>query len=871
MPPKPARASWPKRKTLDDAVRDATPRTSPVDGIPRWVSQQKLQAIVAAHLHPFDGVPKTLGRTQLLAIAIKLNLVPSDAASVAPPPYLSVDELRQRLDGQAGGSKACANRKELIDACLKHRVINAEEANAPRLRADVAKRQLDAKDQDEVCRSCSLSALLRSVPGKDRIVEEIRKMAAQLSEVMQQRSLLVWLHLHRLLQENAALPDIVSDSNATFFRHCFTVGLVGASTKDDAVMTTIEAYEHPLFPSLDLFPDLQLPRGAGNAVSWAAKLYRTNFINHFVLLDKVVARVKRLASYSMFGVTTDEGEEEEEAAVAPRSGELHTVVCAVESGATAGLASSLAAEAVKIRSLLGLPADEWLTKRWLKANIEKSIRFTLQVANTMDRAKCEAAAAEAAGAKVRRGVSRGIKWVPTHGIGLHSVTLDASDLEEVLTRGKASDGLAVDVVRGYLRDGIHRQFGKHLAEHGLDFSGTLTTDGTSVSVHFHKAGKTARAEAATAATQGKATAAKQRRPVPRVLLLADPGRINMVTMAALVDGKPLFVNKRRVVFKLTGRQYYSVSGAHNAKIQRTRKRRCVPGLRTLDAALARASLKTGDVERVVQHIRIVNRHRREAWAFATSRGSAKQKLRGSAGRRRALDRFFSGVRRRLAAVLGREAAGSAEVVWGGAKFSPSGRGNLTVPTSMAFRVACRHFGSSAVHIGDEYATSQTCPKCFNQLVGHQGRRARWRGDAAGPQHQGRRIASVTGMADPARLRALHGSPQAAAATRGGQGRHHAALQVLQAVAPGRARRRERRRQEGEEEDAHGSATRGTLPTRASVLPRMQEAPGPRLGWLRRHWSDLGVRQDAGRASRGLRSREAPEAEEAEQLIGRVRY
>ena len=56
------------------------------------------------------------------------------------------------------------------------------------------------------------------------------------------------------------------------------------------------------------------------------------------------------------------------------------------------------------------------------------------------------------------------------------------------------------------------------------------------------------------------------------------------------------------------------------------------------------------------------------------------------------------------------------MVWGSAKFSPSGKGNLSVPTSSMFQVACRHF-AGRVHLGDEFATSQTCPECFSQLVG----------------------------------------------------------------------------------------------------------------------------------------------------------
>ena len=627
--------SRPAHRKLEDVLAQATARAAAPSDPPRWIPQPELVRIVSDYLQ-FD-VPPTLARSKLLEIAVKLNLVPAEAAQQAPNAYLSVEDLKQRLDGVAGGSKTGGTRAELLERCKRLGLVDDEEAAAPRTRPDVSQRKLDAQDHDEVCRTCSLSALLRGVRDKERIVEMIRSAAAQMSQVLHQRSVLVWLHIHRLLSEGKGLPgNIVGDSNATFFRHCLTVGVRGATTKDADISATIEALEfNSHLPSpLDAFPTLELPQGVPNAVSWAAKLYRTNFVNHFALLDKAIARVRRLASYELFGVV--DASLADDSPSAASGDNLYRVVCAVESGKVDGLERSLADVASDIRSRFGLPDGEWLTRAWLKANLEKSVRFTLDVAQTMDRAKREAVEAEAEGKKVRRGAAAGIKWIPTHGVKLHALTLDATDLAPLLSGGEVVEGLASDVVSGALKAGIARQFGR-LA--GLTFSGTLTTDGTSVSVHFKRAGKKDRQDALKSSAAEGADTAKAPRHVPRVLLQVDPGRVNMATIAVRVDGKVFkLASGRRLVFKLSARQYYSVSGAHNARVRRTLKRRRNATLRTLDAALARTSLKTGDAAQVLRYLRAMNRHHDEAWAFSTSRSSAKQKFQLKAGKRRALDR-----------------------------------------------------------------------------------------------------------------------------------------------------------------------------------------------------------------------------------------
>jgi len=229
----------------------------------------------------------------------------------------------------------------------------------------------------------------------------------------------------------------------------------------------------------------------------------------------------------------------------------------------------------------------------------------------------------------------------------------------------------------------------------------------------------------------------------------DPGRVNLVTITALLHGKPLLVERgargrsKALKFRLTSRHYYAASGIKVATARRLAARRREPSLRKLDAALQGTTLRTADPTRVLQHLLDFNQRREAAWKFATSRSAAKTKLRLKIGKRRALDRFFAMVRRRLRTVVGKEVEESAMFVWGSAKISPSGRGNLTVPTSSTFVQASRHWPGRIV-LGSEFRTSQVCSRdgCYANLaearvaapralrlrvvVDEPGRRASWR-------------------------------------------------------------------------------------------------------------------------------------------------
>lgn len=638
--------------------------------------------------------------------------------------------LRRRVKEHLPRPAQCS-REQLLAECTRRCLVTPEEAAARRSRPDVAARRSSQFAADEVCRTMSLTRLLRGFndAAKKKVIARVQDTADRLSEIVHQRSFLVFLHIRRLLDDGLPLPDLL-DKDATFFRHCFTVGI--GTTVDPAVSETLRAYAGHFWK----LPDL--PKSLGNSVSHAAKLYRTNFINHFTLLDNVEARVKRVASYHIHGIVVGDPDGDDDAAGGGERGAcggVHAVWEAIRDGTPVErrLEPALAA----VREAIGLPATVKLTEAWLKKNIHKAIGFVLHVARLVDRIKGEADAVVAAGGRVRRGLGRGIKFCPTHRCMTHCAKLDATDLLRILEDcpdvvPKGTPDTAANVVRAVFRPALKEAFGSQLAD---DFTGTIDTDGVTVSIHFRRrltrrqlSAKTQRVAAARAAREARERAAPGTKPprkarvvkklpqeaVPRVLLGVDVGRVNVVNITVLVDGKPFFVKgptgaDRRLKFRLTAAHLYTASGVRQRRRVMMRRRSAL-GIDQADRRLSRSTLRSSDVHDVLAHLDAFAASRNGYWAWARRRATRQDKLRSRAGRARVVARFFSRVRRTLKVHIPDISSKDVIVAWGNAKVAPSGRGNVTVPTHGTARAAALVF-KRALRQADEYRTSQGCPDC----------------------------------------------------------------------------------------------------------------------------------------------------------------
>jgi len=609
------------------------------------------------------------------------------------------------------------DRDGLIRECLLRGLITQSDADAKRRRPDISAKRKNARVEKEFCRTMSLSRLLKGVRNKDVVVGHIVDAVDSVSQIMHQRSFLVLLHLRRLMLEGRQLPDLL-DKNATFFRHCFTVGI--GTTQNLDIEETLRLYRN------EFWALSAPPKGMGNTVSYAAKLYKTAFVNHFTLLDNMAARIKRILSYSLHGIEApDEGS-------SGQGGVKDAYDAVMEDKHLAGDLEQYQPVVDGIRTALGLPAGAVLTEAWLKANIGSAIRFVLTVCQRIDSLKVEAQRVIDAGGKVRKGATRGIKFCPTHRCAPHNVKIDASDMAQLFKSAGTVESGCLDVetpietVRSVLKGNVSTAF-PLLAPF---FTGTIDTDGTSVSLHFRRSCTKRQLKAkeegkarAKAAAEAKASGTKleraqretkvQTRPAPRVLLSVDVGRVNLVFVHVIVDGQPLMEQRangtlRRVTFKMTAAQYYTASG-----IRRRRRimlgRRKTMKLDRLDHELSKTTLRSSDVSDVLAYLRTFKAQRSVSWRWALHKKTRQDKLRARAGKARTIHRFFSHIKTVIQLKVPDLQSSQVTVAWGNAKVSPTGRGNVAVPTGGVGKAACLRF-KGAVHQSDEYRSSRCCPR-----------------------------------------------------------------------------------------------------------------------------------------------------------------
>lgn len=635
--------------------------------------------------------------------------------------YVPNTKLKELLKGRA--KPLPKERGELVRQCLAHGLIGEAQATAVRTRIDVCESRKARFSTSETCRKMCFTKLMAGIEGKTRAESRIMSCVEKLSVVMHQRSMLVWLHIDRLIREGRELPDL-KDPNAVFYRRCFTAGLDGATTRDDDIEETMGSYP-------GAFPVLKLPEMSGNAVTHAAKLYRTNFVNHFCLFQTMIRRIRRYASARLFsfviepaprkedGGDSDEDDEEEDGADPVRTPDkpsAHKVVVAVWSAAFDGLKPEEADLAHEIRSMLGLPEGKKLSEEWLKANIDSSVLFVRRLCRFFDQRKAEIAEAKARGLKIKRGAGRGMRWVPLHAPNAHHVKIDATNICQMFQCESVAEHeeLAVEAAKGIFKKNLESTFGPKMAK---CFSGTFDTDGVSVSVHFKKplaskllAEKIALREAAkerkAAKERGESVAAKKPAPrqrkqpvqAPKDQVRVDVGRVRLASVQIVRDGKHV------QYMKLTAGQFYTASGCRRAtKIRQVRRRKL--GLQQFDKSLSRFSTRGADASQIEGYARAFAQGCEPQWKYALSKRTRNAKLRCRAGKARVMDRFWSRVKR----ASGKEAT----LVWGSAKVNPDGTGNLTVPTCGIFKHAQHRF--RRVEPTDETGTSKTCDLCHGSV------------------------------------------------------------------------------------------------------------------------------------------------------------
>jgi len=716
-------------KSWKTRVDQAKPRREPMFDGDEFVTDSQLKSALEEYLEVSS--PERISRGDMLNQALTLNLVSKEQANIPAPVKVTTIALKNMWDAYKKEYKEenekLTKREELIEALVRVGKLSKAEAEAKGVRQDRAEAMQIARVSNQVTRCTRVVSLLKDLPNAEAIQATLIRISDDASRLFYQRSFLVWLHLARLIRKGLPLPDMKGDQLDRFVRQVYTFQTVGSNLKDEELKKTFDNNKK-------LFPILPRPEHV-NIVTHAANAYGGAMRRHFANIDTVKQRIKRYASAKLFGVAPVEEKGEEDSDqnqqlvmigldLNPEVGDkpLYNIVSALEcKGFDVSAMHPRQREVLKeIRTLLELPEGTELDTNWLRTNIHASIRFSFSTVNVLDGLREQAEKVqkdierqfpdENNCPKLKKGITTGLSFVPLNALKRRFVTIDATDMAKVLKLPSSENTLVAQIVREMLMPNVKKIFGEKMAHHPDDvtksgdawyMTGTFDTDGYSIHPHFQRHKK-----AAEILKEPKVIPSKIE-TVPKLLLLVDPGRVNLMTVTAMVDGKVLMrIHKKRscpLKFTFTTRHYYNLAGMTKRKIIRERREKKDTKGKELRTQQSATSLRTGNYKKIKAYIKASMDHAvasDEKWARALKKSAATERWRRQSIKDGVLLKWFYKVKKSIGSLTGLY---DATVVWG-CKVKSTGVGNLSAPTERSAKLAERVLGWKVVR-GDEYKTS----------------------------------------------------------------------------------------------------------------------------------------------------------------------
>jgi len=277
--------------------------------------------------------------------------------------------------------------------------------------------------------------------------------------------------------------------------------------------------------------------------------------------------------------------------------------------------------------------------------------------------------------------------VPINKVRHHFITIDNDTFKSMLKEAnyvKSTQNLDVQT----LWHTILKLENVMARESKFKFTGTIDTDGTSICMHFMRP-KSKPKTKEEIEKEMKRLKALFNDPKYRKLS-CDPGRANIYT---IVEELP---NGKIRTCSLTRNQYYNDSGVFEANKQTIAWTK--PIEKELDE-LSKVTTKGIDLKEHVKFQETFLKLFPTLWTHYTNKKWAEQRLRLYGGKKRVMARFWN-------KVLGKESERVPTVIaYGSAKFAPGGKGEISVPTTSAYRVACQQKGLS-VRPEDEFRSTR---------------------------------------------------------------------------------------------------------------------------------------------------------------------
>jgi hypothetical protein len=306
-----------------------------------------------------------------------------------------------------------------------------------------------------------------------------------------------------------------------------------------------------------------------------------------------------------------------------------------------------------IRGILGLLEDDVINETWLKDHKEQILKFFVFVNRYFDQEN-----------KTLFNV------LPFCRMKAHFITIDTFTMKGILKElgylGKEASSLDSDLWNSFIKTSPFQ--GKNKT-----FTGTIDTDGLVVNVHFR------RPKNITTESKAKEISLEGKRAIG-----VDPGRVNIFSTAEEVEPNKF------IHHTLTRAQYYNDSGINKANTQSARwnlkvKRQLIE--------LSDASPKSVKMEKFSKFLETLGHVENDLWSEYLKMRWRTQRFRLHGGKKRVFANFFNKL----------DINGDTILCFGAAKFAPGGKGEVSVPTTRAFKECT--YRTKTVPI-DEFRTSK---------------------------------------------------------------------------------------------------------------------------------------------------------------------
>lgn len=270
--------------------------------------------------------------------------------------------------------------------------------------------------------------------------------------------------------------------------------------------------------------------------------------------------------------------------------------------------------------------------------------------------------------------------VPICRIKSHYITIDSSVLFGILKdvefidksiTGKTFQTLAMDYWQSIIK--VNK-----LAGSNCRFTKTINTDGICMCVHFQRP-KVCKNDDDTV----------QFTKEDRVVAV-DPGRVNIFYGVEKLDNGNI---KEHV---LTRKQYYNDSGINNANQQVKKWTKSIQGELKV---LSKVSTKGMSINKHHKYIETYLSVKNDLWDEYLKPRWSRQRFRLYCGKKRVFARFFN-------SIDDFDKTREVKLAYGSAKFDPTGKGEVSVPTSRLFNECVYHFKARNIKLIDEFLTTK---------------------------------------------------------------------------------------------------------------------------------------------------------------------